>query len=44
MSNLTLQLDSDALREATVQAMLGVLTQEVKNKMLENAIKKPIGS
>lgn len=38
MSNLTLQLDGDALREATVQAMLGVLTQDVKNKMLENAI------
>ena len=38
MSNLTLQLDGDALREATVQAMLGVLTPEVKAKMLENAV------
>lgn len=38
MSNLTLQLDGDALREATVQAMLGVLTPEVKAKMLESAV------
>ncbi len=39
MSSLTLQLDADALREATVQAMLGVLTPEVKATMVENAIK-----
>lgn len=38
MSNLTLQLDGDSLREATVQAMLGVLSEDVKAKMLENAI------
>lgn len=38
MSNLTLQLDNDALREATAQAMLGVLTQDVRNKILEHAI------
>jgi glutamate racemase len=38
MSNITLQLDGDALREATVQAMLGVLTPEVKAKMLESAV------
>jgi len=38
MNNLTLQLDNDALREATVQAMLGTLTQDVKNKILERAI------
>ena len=38
MSSLTLQLDGDALREATVQAMLGVLTPEVKSQMLEKAI------
>jgi hypothetical protein len=38
MTNLTLQLDADALRDATVQAMLGVLTPEVKAKMIETAI------
>ena len=38
MSNLTLQLDGDALREATVQAMLGVLTPEVKAEMLKSAV------
>jgi glycosyltransferase A (GT-A) superfamily protein (DUF2064 family) len=38
MSNLTLQLDSDALREATVQAIIGVLTPEVKANVLENAV------
>lgn len=38
MSELTLKLDGDALREATVQAMLGVLTPEVKAKMLESAV------
>ena len=38
MTQVTLQLDGDALREATVQAMLGVLTPEVKAQVLERAI------
>ena len=38
MTQVTLQLDGDALREATVQAMLGVLTPEVKAQVLEQAI------
>lgn len=38
MSSIQLQLDGDALREATVQAMLGVLTPEAKAKLMENAI------
>lgn len=38
MSNLTLELDAEALREATVQAMTGVLTPEVKEKILQKAI------
>lgn len=38
MTNVTLQLDGDALREATVQAMLGTLTPEAKSKMLESAL------
>lgn len=38
MTDVTLRLDGDALREATVQAMIGVLTPEVKAKVLENAI------
>lgn len=37
--NVTLELDQDALREATAQAILGVLTPELKAKMLEDAIK-----
>ena len=38
MSSIQLQLDDDALREATVQAMIGVLTPEAKAKLMENAI------
>ena len=38
MSTVTLNLDGDALRDATVQAMLGVLSPETKAKVLENAI------
>ena len=38
MGSVTVNLDGDALRDATVQAMLGVLTPEVKAKVLENAI------
>ena len=39
MATVTLNLDGDALREATVQAMVGVLSPETKAKVLENAIK-----
>ena len=38
MAQVTLNLDGEALREATVQAMLGVLTPEIKAKVLESAI------
>lgn len=38
MSSLTINLDADALREATVQAMAGVLTPEVKEEILQKAI------
>lgn len=38
MAEIKLTLDGDALREATVQAMVGVLTPEVKAKILESAI------
>lgn len=38
MSSLTLQLDNDALREATAQALIGVLTPEVKAKIMQDAI------
>jgi hypothetical protein len=38
MSQITLNLDGEALREATTQAILGVLTPEVKAKILESAV------
>lgn len=38
MTNLTLQLDPEALREATVQAMVGVLSPEVRAQLVEKAI------
>jgi hypothetical protein len=38
LTDITLKLDGDALREATVQAMLGVLTPEVRASVLEKAI------
>lgn len=38
MAQVTLNLDVEALREATVQAMLGVLSPEMKAKVLENAV------
>ena len=38
MTQVTLNLDGEALREATVQAMLGVLSPETKAKVLESAI------
>jgi hypothetical protein len=40
MAQVTLNLDGEALREATVQAMLGVLSPETKAKVLESAIQK----
>ena len=40
MSSLTLQFDVESLREATAQAMLGVLTAEVKEKILEQAVRE----
>lgn len=40
MSNLTLQLDGEALREATAQAILGTLTPEVRAKLLERAVQE----
>lgn len=38
MAQVTLNLDGDALREATVQAMLGVLSPETKANVLKQAI------
>lgn len=38
MSNITLNLDADALREATVQAMVGVLTPEIQKKLVQQAV------
>jgi len=38
MTNLQLQLDPVALREAATQAIMGVLTPEVRQKMIEQAI------
>lgn len=38
MSNLTLQLDDDALRAATVQAISGILTPETKAMLVEKGI------
>lgn len=39
MSNITLTLDPIALREATSQAIMGILTPEMRQKMIEEAIK-----
>ena len=44
MTQVTLQLDGDALREATVQAMLGILTPEVKAQVLERAVSELLKS
>lgn len=38
MSNLTIQLDPVALREATGQAIMGILTPEVRAQILQAAI------
>jgi agmatine/peptidylarginine deiminase len=35
---ITVQLDSAAMKEATIQAMVGVLTPEMKAKLIEQAI------
>jgi len=39
MAQITLNLDGEALREATVQAMLGVLTPETRAQIMESAIR-----
>ena len=38
MANLNIQLDSDTLREATAQALLGILTEPVKQELIKEAI------
>jgi agmatine/peptidylarginine deiminase len=38
MSNLTLQLEGDALREAIAQSILGQLTPEAQQALLDQAI------
>ena len=38
MSSLTIQLDPVALREATSQAIMGMLTPEVRTAMIERSI------
>lgn len=39
MSNLQIQLDPVALREATAQAIMGILTPEIKAQLIETAIR-----
>lgn len=39
MSSVTLHLESDALREATSQAILGLLTPEMRVKLVDDAIR-----
>lgn len=38
MTQVTLNLDDAALREATVQAIMGTLTPEVRAELLQNAL------
>lgn len=38
MSTLSLQLDSEALQQATIQAITGVLTPEVREKIIVEAV------
>lgn len=38
MTNLTLELDPTALSAATAQAIVGVLTPEVRERILQNAV------
>ena len=42
MTTLTLQLDNDAIREATTQAILGTLTPEARDKILQTAVSELI--
>lgn len=37
-TDITLKLDGEALREATMQAMIGVLSPDAKSKMIERSI------
>ena len=39
MTNLSIQLDPVALREATSQAIMGILTPEVRAQILQSAIR-----
>jgi hypothetical protein len=38
MTTVTLTLDAEALREGTMQAIMGVLTPEMRNKLIESSI------
>ncbi len=38
MTDITLKLDADALREATHQALMGLLTPEARTALLEKAL------
>lgn len=38
MTEITVQLDNEALRDATAQAILGTLTPEIRDKILQNAV------
>jgi len=38
MANVTLQMDEAAIREATVQALMGKLTPEFQAKLIQDAI------
>ena len=38
MSNITFQLDPIALREATTQSIMGILTPEIRAQILQSAI------
>lgn len=40
MSQLSIQLDGDALRQATVQAINGVLSPEIREKIITEAIQE----
>lgn len=39
MSGITINFDHDALREATIQAISGVLTPEMKAQLIEKAVR-----
>ena len=43
MSQLSIQLDPVALREATSQAIMGILTPEVKERVIRTAINNLLG-